>query len=65
VLNGVLAEQGPCADPVFLADLAEDPGETNNLAGELPELAGELRAEAEEWRAALEKHWAARKEKAL
>jgi arylsulfatase A-like enzyme len=65
VLNGVLVEEGPCKDDVFLANLAEDPGEKSNLAAEFPRLAGELRAEAEEWRAALEKHWAAKKEKAL
>jgi arylsulfatase A-like enzyme len=65
VLNGVLVEEGPCKEEIFLANLAEDPGEKNNLAAELPGLAGELRAEAEEWREALEKHWAAKKEKAL
>jgi arylsulfatase A-like enzyme len=65
VLNGVLEEESPCGEEVFLANLAEDPGERNNLTAELPELTGELRAEAEEWRAALEKNWAAKKEKPL
>ncbi|MDR1636874.1 MAG: sulfatase-like hydrolase/transferase [Treponema sp.] len=65
VLNGVLEEEGPCGEEAFLADLAEDPGERNNLAEELPELAGELRLEAEGWRAALERNWTAKKEKPL
>jgi arylsulfatase A-like enzyme len=65
VLNGVLVEEEPPGEEVFLADLGEDPGERNNLAAEFPRLAGELRAEAEEWRTALEKHWAAKKERAI
>jgi arylsulfatase A-like enzyme len=65
VLNGVLVEEEPSGEELFLADLSGDPGERNNLAAEFPRLAGELRAEAEEWRAALEKHWAAKKERPL
>jgi arylsulfatase A-like enzyme len=65
VLNGVLVEEEPPGEELFLADLGEDPGERNNLAAEFPRIAGELRAEAEEWRAALEKHWTAKKERPL
>jgi arylsulfatase A-like enzyme len=65
VLNGMLVEEDPCWEELFLADLAEDPGERKNLAAEFPRIAGELRADAEEWRAVLEKHWAAQKDRPL
>jgi arylsulfatase A-like enzyme len=65
VLNGVLAEEGECAETVFLSDLSTDISESKNLSAVLPEITNELRAAAEEWRAALEKNWAAKKERAL
>jgi len=57
VLNGVLVENGPVTEELFLSDLEADPGERRNLAAEKPELAGELRSLAEEWRGGLEDQW--------
>jgi arylsulfatase A-like enzyme len=61
VLNGVLVENGPVGEVVFLADLLADPGEKRNLAAEKPDLAAELSRAALAWRAALEDHWNTRK----
>jgi len=57
VLNGVLVENGPVTEEVFLSDLEADPGERHNLAAERPELAARLCAIAEKWRQELEEHW--------
>jgi arylsulfatase A-like enzyme len=65
VLNGLLVEDGECAETVFLSDLSTDISESKNLSAALPEITRELRTAAEEWRAALEKNWAAQKERAL
>lgn len=45
---GTATEKG-----LWLANLAEDPGETRNLAGVQPDLVRELKAELDRWRAAL------------
>jgi len=60
VLNGRLVEEEEPKEPVFLADLAKDPGETVNLAEKLPELTKALTEEALSWREKLEQHWEAR-----
>ncbi|GHU16694.1 hypothetical protein FACS1894163_06490 [Spirochaetia bacterium] len=65
VLNGVLAEEGECAETVFLLDISTNISESKNLSPSLPEITNELRIAAEEWRAALEKDWAAKKERVL
>lgn len=57
VLNGRLVEEEVPREPVFLADLSKDPGETVNLAEKLPELTEALTGEALAWRAELEQHW--------
>lgn len=57
VLNGRLVEEETPKEPVFLADLSKDPGETVNLAEKLPELTKALTEEALSWRAGLEQHW--------
>ncbi|MEU6644527.1 sulfatase-like hydrolase/transferase [Saccharomonospora sp. NPDC046836] len=58
VLNGQLEEGLPPAEPVFLADLAEDPGETMNRAAGHPEVVSELTAAATTWRDGIEQRWA-------
>lgn len=58
VLDGQLEEGLPPADPVFLADLADDPGESVNLAGDHPDLVAELTAAATTWRDGIERRWA-------
>ena len=60
VLNGRLVEEEKPKEPVFLADLSKDPGETVNLAEKLPELTKALTEEALCWREKLEQHWEAR-----
>ena len=57
VLNGRLVEEEEPREPVFLADLSKDPGETVNLASSMPELTEELTKEALAWREQLEAHW--------
>lgn len=57
VLNGQLVEEEVPREPVFLADLSKDPGETVNLAEKLPELTEALTGEALAWREKLEQHW--------
>lgn len=64
VLDGALVESdrtqrpiGPAQDPVFLADIEADPGETANLAAERPDLVRELRVAAERWREGIESRW--------
>ena len=57
VLNGRLVEEEAPREPVFLADLSKDPGETVNLAEKLPELTEALTGEALAWREKLEQHW--------
>jgi hypothetical protein len=57
VLNGRLVEEEQPKEPVFLADLSTDPGETVNLAEAMPELTAELTREALTWREKLEAHW--------
>jgi arylsulfatase A-like enzyme len=57
VLNGQLEESLPPEQPVFLADLADDPGETVNRAAEHPELVAELTAAATAWREGIERRW--------
>jgi len=65
VLNGVLVENGPVTEEVFLSDLDKDPGERHNLAGEKPELTAQLRVISEKWRRELEEYWTKKKEKPL
>lgn len=57
VLNGRLVEEEQPKEPVFLADLSKDPGETTNLAEAMPELTEELKTEALRWREGIEKTW--------
>ncbi len=57
VLNGLLRDGSPAADPVHLANLAEDMGETTNLAEEQLDFASELKATAEQWREEIEAVW--------
>ena len=57
VLNGRLVEEEQPKEPVFLADLSKDPGETTNLAEAMPELTEELKTEALHWREGIEKTW--------
>ena len=57
VLHGRLTENEPQRAEVFLANLADDPGETTNLAESMPELAEELKEKALQWRAGIEKTW--------
>ncbi len=57
VLNGRLTEGETPRAPVFLADLAADPGEQHNLADTMPELCRELTALALEWRSGIERTW--------
>lgn len=57
VLNGQLEENSSAREPVFLADLLDDPGEKVNLAAQMPELTEELKAAALEWRQRLEENW--------
>jgi arylsulfatase A-like enzyme len=58
VLNGQLYE-GERAEvaPVFLANLANDPSESVNLAEKMPELAEKLSSEANNWREQIELTW--------
>lgn len=58
VLNGQLVEGASAEDDVFLANVAGDMGERENLANARPELVAELRAAAEQWRAGIEARWA-------
>ena len=59
VLNGQLVEAGPdsSAEPVFLANLAQDMAEQSNLKDHHPALTAELTAAAETWRAGIEARW--------
>ena len=57
VLNGMLVEGVADDDSVFLANLADDPAESRNLAAAEPERLESMRAAAETWRAALEARW--------
>ncbi len=57
VLNGVFRDNSPAPDPVHLANLAEDMGETTNLAEDQLDFASELKATAEQWRADIEEFW--------
>jgi arylsulfatase A-like enzyme len=60
VLNGQLVEGTPPEDEVHLSNVAEDIGETRNLAQAEPELTADLREAAERWRAGMEDHWQTR-----
>jgi arylsulfatase A-like enzyme len=57
VLNGRLVESEPEQDKVFLANLADDPSESRNLASAMPELTEELSKLATGWRENLERNW--------
>ena len=57
VLQGQLVEGAPPEDDVHLSNLAEDLGETRNLAAEEPTLTAELTTLAEEWRQQIEARW--------
>lgn len=57
VLNGQLVESEAPQDEVFLSDLASDPGETNNIAGQYPEITERLKNAAVSWRENLERNW--------
>jgi arylsulfatase A-like enzyme len=57
VLDGQLVEGAPPEDAVFLANLADDPGERRNLATQRPDLVAELRAAAGSWRQGIEARW--------
>jgi hypothetical protein len=57
VLNGQLVEQeGPTA-PIWLSDIAQDPGEQYNLAQDSPDVVDELRAGLIAWRSAIDQRW--------
>jgi hypothetical protein len=55
--RGIAIEDVPPEDAVFLADLASDADERNNLRDREPEIASEMRAAAEAWRARIEERW--------
>ncbi len=57
VLNGRLVEGEEPRAEIFLSDLANDPGERNNLADKMPDLTTDMKKAAVSWRAALEKNW--------
>ena len=66
VLNGQLVESDrtgtpiehvPPEDAVFLADLASDADERNNLRDRQPAITSAMRAAAEAWRARIEERW--------
>ncbi len=57
VLNGRPEEGAASVAPLFLADLAADPGERTNLADQQPHLAEQLRTAAEQWRGGIEARW--------
>jgi len=57
VLQGQLVEGEPPQDEVFLANLANDPEETQNLGARHAGVAAELRTAAQAWRARLEERW--------
>jgi len=57
VLNGVLVEDEPTPNPVFLSNVKNDPAESKNLADEFPELTCEMTQAATHWRKTLEEHW--------
>ncbi len=57
VHQGQLVEGLPPEDELFLADLATDPEEKENLRGRHPALADELRMAALAWRARIEERW--------
>ena len=54
VLNGLLRDGSPPADPVHLPNLAEDMGETTNLTEDQLDFASDLKPTAEQWRADIE-----------
>ncbi|RMD78450.1 MAG: DUF229 domain-containing protein [Lentisphaerae bacterium] len=56
-LNGRDTEELPVVDKVFLANLAEDPGESHNRFAEESRLGGELMARALAWRTQIEAEW--------
>jgi hypothetical protein len=58
VLDGQLAEGVPPEDAVFLANLADDPGERTNRAPERPDLVASLTDAARRWREGIEARWA-------
>ncbi len=60
VLNGQLTEDQPSRAPVFLSNLRNDPGETENLADAMPDLCAEMTQAAALWREGIEKTWAER-----
>ncbi|UWP60802.1 sulfatase family protein [Ruminococcus gauvreauii] len=57
VLNGQLVESEAPQDEIFLSDLAGDPGETHNIAGQYPEITERLKNAAISWRENLERNW--------
>ena len=57
VLNGLLRDGSLPADPVHLPNLAEDMGETTNLAEDQLDFASRLKATAEQWREEIEEYW--------
>ncbi len=60
VLNGQLAEDETPRAAVFLSNLKDDPGETENLADALPALTKELTEKAMQWRQGIEHTWESR-----
>ncbi len=58
VLDGLLIEEEPQMDPVFLADMEADMAESRILASENPDLVAELRGELEAWLGDVEARWA-------
>lgn len=59
VLNGQLVEEEPAANPVFLANLKDDPSEEINRAHSEPEILTRLRSAVHEWHKGIEARWAA------
>jgi hypothetical protein len=55
--TGTPIEHVPPEDAVFLADLASDADERNNLRDRQPAIASAMRAAAEAWRARIEERW--------
>ena len=57
VLNGQLVEGNEPENELFLANLAEDMGEKNNLKNDFPQKSKELKEAAQSWRRKIDNKW--------